>query len=166
MLGFCRVDVKLLGPDQEYEAPATVVAFRLRVWPEQTGVLLEAEGEEGDELTTTEVVPAAPVHPFTVTVTEYVPAFAEDTPAIEGFRVASVKLLGPDHVYVAPDTAPADKLSVNPEQIGLLLDAEGADGVWKIVTEVVPAGLGQPPTVAVNEYVPALVVATLAMVGF
>lgn len=70
MLGFCKVEVNPFGPDHEYAAPETVVAFRLSVWPEHTGLDDPADGEEGEEFTTTAVVPAGPVHPFTVTVTE------------------------------------------------------------------------------------------------
>lgn len=128
-----------------------MVAFRLKVCPEQTGELLPAEGEVGELFTTTVVVPAGPVHPLTVTVTEYVPASVVETPPIVGNWVASVKPFGPLQAYVAPETVPADKLSVNPAQIGLLLDAEGAEGVWLMVTETVPAVLGHPPTVAVTE---------------
>jgi hypothetical protein len=46
----------------------------------------------------------------------------------------------------------AVRLMSNPEQTGVLLPATGADGVWKIVTEIVPAGLSaQPGTNAVTE---------------
>ena len=97
MFGFCSVEEKLFGPDHEYVAPITVVAFKLSVCPEQTGVLLPAEGEDGALFTMTVVVPIGPVHPFTVAVTEYVPALEEVTPLIVGFCVASVNVFGPLH---------------------------------------------------------------------
>ena len=106
-----------------------MVALRLSVCPEHTGVLLPAEGEEGDELTTTEVVPAAPVHPFVVIVKEYDPASAEETPATEGSSMVEVKLFGPVQAYVAPAMVGALKFRVNPAQMGLLLDMDGAAGV-------------------------------------
>jgi hypothetical protein len=51
-------------------APVIVLAVRLREAVEQTGLLLEATGESGVELTTTEVVPAGPVQLPTVAITE------------------------------------------------------------------------------------------------
>lgn len=71
---------------------------------------------------------------------------------IIGFCEASVKLLGPVQVYVAPAIVPADKLSAEPAQTGELLLEEGTDGVWLIVTAVVPGELGgHPPTTALTE---------------
>ena len=78
-------ELNALGPVQEYVAPANVLDVRFNVVPEQTGLLLPAVGADGGGLTTTTVVPAGPVHPATVMVTEYVPASATTTPAIEGF---------------------------------------------------------------------------------
>lgn len=60
----------------------------------------------------------------------------------------------------------AVKLKFCPVQTGELLPAEGADGVWLIVTEVVPTGPVHPFSVAVTEYIPDASVVTLAMVGF
>ena len=62
-----------------------------------------------------------------------------------------MKLFGPVHVYVAPEIVPAVKLKVVPRQTGVLLDAEGAPGVWLMVTEVVLAELPHPLTIAVTE---------------
>jgi hypothetical protein len=47
--------------------------------------LLETTGVAGAEFTAAVTVPAALVHPFTVTVNEYVPVAAAVAPAIEGF---------------------------------------------------------------------------------
>ena len=86
ILGFCNADEKLLGPVHAYVAPAIVLAVKLIGVPVQTGLLLPAVGAAGVGLTTTTVVPAGLVaQPGTVTVTEYVPASATTTPAIEGF---------------------------------------------------------------------------------
>ena len=63
--------------------------------PSQTGLLEDAVGVAGVGLTTTLVVPAADVQPATVTVTEYVPAFAVVAEGIVGFWSADVKPSGP-----------------------------------------------------------------------
>jgi hypothetical protein len=68
-VGFCAEDVKLFGPVQLYVAPLTVGVLRLKVVPEQTGLLLLAVGVAGVELTVTVVEPAAEAQPLTVTVT-------------------------------------------------------------------------------------------------
>lgn len=71
IVGFCNVEVKLLGPFQEYVAPAIVLADKLSVLPEQTGELLDAEGAAGSGVTETVTIPAGPVHPAAeVVVTE------------------------------------------------------------------------------------------------
>ena len=70
MLGSSSVEVKLFGPVQLYVAPAMVLAVRLSVCPEHTGVLLPGVGADGIALTVAEVVPAGPAQPETVTVTE------------------------------------------------------------------------------------------------
>ena len=72
-----------------------VEAVRLIVEPTQRGLLLDAVGAAGIALTTTVVVPAGPVHPATVAVTEYVPALAATEVAIDGFCVEAVKPFGP-----------------------------------------------------------------------
>ena len=53
--------------------------------PEHTVLLLPAVGTAGVWLIVTTVVPAAPVHPEVVAVTEYVPDAAVVTPAMVGF---------------------------------------------------------------------------------
>jgi hypothetical protein len=63
--------------------------------PEQTGVLLDAVGVAGVAFTTTAVVPNAEVHPFTVTVTLYVPAIATVALVRVGFWVDAENELGP-----------------------------------------------------------------------
>jgi hypothetical protein len=69
MDGFCTDEAKLFGPVQLYVAPATAGVERLIVFPEHTGVLLDAVGVAGVEFTTTAVVPTPDVHPLAVTVT-------------------------------------------------------------------------------------------------
>ena len=54
-----------------------------------------ATGAAGLAFTITSVVPAEPVQPFTVAVTEYVPEAAIVALGIEGFCNAEVKPLGP-----------------------------------------------------------------------
>ena len=61
--------MKLLGPVQEYEVPV-LLAVKLRVFPEHTGVLLPATGAAGIGLIVTDVVPAGLVHDPVVAVTE------------------------------------------------------------------------------------------------
>ena len=70
IVGFCEAEEKLFGPVHAYVAPDMVAAVKLRVVPTQMGELLPAVGATGVALMVTEVVPAAPVHPATVTVTE------------------------------------------------------------------------------------------------
>ena len=71
MVGSSSVDVKLLGPVQLYVAEATVAEKSESVEPEQIGPLLDTGvGAAGIELIVAAVVPAGPVQPETVTVTE------------------------------------------------------------------------------------------------
>ena len=77
----------------------------------------------------TVVVPAIPVQPFSVAVTEYVPAFTVVAAVMTGFCVGSEKPFGPVHAYVDPPTVLAVKLRSLPEQSGALLDATGVAGV-------------------------------------
>ena len=65
---------------------------------------MDAVGVAGVAFTTTFVVPAADVQPFTVIVTAYVPALAVVMVAMLGFCCADVKPFGPVHAYVAPAT--------------------------------------------------------------
>ena len=46
------------------------------------------------------------------------------------------------------------RFNVEPSQIGLLLPGVGAAGVAFTITAIVPAGPGQPFTIATTEYVP------------
>ena len=149
--GFCNDEENPLGPVHEYVAPATALVVRFNVDPTQIGLLLDGDGVAGTGLTVTEVVPAGLVHPFTVTVTEYVPLAATVAFAIEGFCNVEKKRFGPIHEYVAPTTLLAFKFKVLPAQSGLLLDAVGADGIGFTVTVTVPAGPVHPLTVAVTE---------------
>ena len=96
IVGFCTADAKLFGPFHEYVVPVELAA-KLNVVPEQTGLLLVAVGAEGVMLMVTETVPADPVHPFLVAVTEYVPDSAVVALAIVGFCKVEVKLFGPFH---------------------------------------------------------------------
>src|SRR5213083_2526894 len=89
--GFCCEDVKPFGPVHEYVAPLTVGVESEIIAPSQYGPLLPAVGVAGAGLMTTLVVPAAEVQPLTVTVTEYVPAFAVVALARVGFCCDEVK---------------------------------------------------------------------------
>ena len=60
-------------------------AFKFNVDPAQIGPFEDAVGAAGIVFTTTAVVPAGPVQPVTVAVTEYVPAPAVVILLIEGF---------------------------------------------------------------------------------
>ena len=62
-----------------------LLAVRLSVFPTQRGLLLPAAGAAGLVFIITEVVPAKPVQPFSVAVTEYVPAAATVAAVITGF---------------------------------------------------------------------------------
>ena len=63
------MDEKLFGPVQFQDTPVTV-EVKFKVCPEQSGVLLPSVGEAGPTFTVTAIVPAEPVHPATVAVTE------------------------------------------------------------------------------------------------
>jgi len=95
LVGFCSADTKAFGPVQLYVAPATVGVVRVKVVPEQTGLLLPAVGVEGIGLTVTTTIPAALVQPPTVTITEYVPDAATVAFGMDGFCNADEKLFGP-----------------------------------------------------------------------
>jgi hypothetical protein len=84
--------------------------------PAQYGPALLAVGVAGIALTTTFVVPAAEVQPFTVIVTEYVPASAIVALARVGFCCVEVKPFGPVHAYVAPVTVGVESAIVAPAQ--------------------------------------------------
>ena len=70
--------------------------------------------------------------------------------AIVGFCALDVKLFGPVHEYVAPDTVEAVSDNVEPAQTAPPLPAVGADGIALTVALVVPAKLVQPVTVTVT----------------
>src|SRR5438067_8920232 len=93
------------------------------------------------------VLPAAEVQPFTVIVTEYVPASAVVALARVGFCCADVKPFGPVHAYVAPLTNAVDSEIVAPWQYGPPLLAGVVAGFAFTTTFVVPAAEGQPLTV-------------------
>src|SRR5207244_10327723 len=110
-------------------------------------------GVAGLALTTTFVVPAAEVQPFTVMVTEYVPASAVVALARVGFCTAEMKPFGPVHEYVAPLTNAVLSEIVAPSQYGPPLLAVGVEGMALTTTFVVPAAGVQPLTVVVHEEV-------------
>ena len=134
--------------------------------PAQYGPPLLAVGVAGVAFTTTFVVPAADVHPLTVTVTEYVPASPSAAFARVGFCAEEVKLFGPVHEYVAPLTVGVKSWMVAPTQYGPPFVAVGVAGVALTTTFVVPAALVHPLTVIVTEYVPASAVVAFVRVGF
>jgi len=142
--------VNEFGPVHEYVAPATAGVERLSALPAQIGELLDALGAAGVALITTAVVPKADVHPFTVTVTLYVPAIATVALVRDGFCKADTNEAGPVQEYVAPATAGVERLSVLPEQTGVLLDAVGAAGVALTTTAVVPTAEIHPFVVTVT----------------
>jgi len=158
--------VKPFGPVHEYVAPGTVGVESWIVAPSQYGPPLLAVGVAGIALTTTFVVPAAEVQPFTVMVTEYVPASAVVALERVGFCADEVKPFGPVHEYVAPETVGVESWMVAPSQYGPPLEAVGVAGVAFTTTLVVPAAEVQPLTVIVTEYVPASAVVALERVGF
>lgn len=166
MEGLCTEEVKPFGPVQLYVAPTMPEAERLSVSPAQIGELQDAAGAGGVVFTVTFTVPAALVHPLTVTVTEYVPAAAALTPLMTGFCSDEEKPFGPVQLYVAPGTAVLNRLSAAPVQTGLLLETPGAEGIGLTITLVVPGGPVQLPTDAVTEYVPASAAVAAAMTGF
>jgi len=96
--------------------------------PAQTGELLPAVGAAGAGFTTTAAVPAALVHPPTVTVTLYVPAIAAVAEGRVGFCNADVNEEGPVHAYVAPVTVGVDNVIVPPAHTGELAVAVGVAG--------------------------------------
>jgi hypothetical protein len=144
--------VNPFGPVHAYVAPLTVGVDSEIVAPAQYGPAFDAVGVAGIGLTTTFVVPAAEVQPFTVTVTEYVPASAVVAFVRVGVRNADVNPFGPVHAYVAPVTVGVDSEIVAPAQYGPVLDAVGVEGTAFTVTTVgADAALVQPePSVMVT----------------
>jgi hypothetical protein len=135
------------------------------VAPAQYGPPFDAVGVAGDGFTTTFVVPAADVQPFTGTVTEYVPASAVVEFDRLGFCDDEVNPFGPVHEYVPPLTVGVDNAIVLPAQYGPPFDAVGVAGTVLTTTFVVPAADVQPLTVTVTEYVPASAVVAFDRVG-
>ena len=132
----------------------------------QTGPLFPAVGAEGGGVSVTVTVPADPVHPFVVAVTEYVPTLEVVTPVMTGFCDVDEKLFGPLHAYVVPVELAVSETSL-PGQTGELLPATGAAGEALIVTVADPdPPAAHPGTVTETEYVPAAAVLTPAMLGF
>ena len=121
------------------------------VAPSQYGPPFEAVGVAGVAFTTTFVVPAAEVQPFTVIVTEYVPASAVVAPERVGFCADDVNPFGPVHEYVAPETVGVESEIVAPSQYRPPFDAVGVAGAALTTTFVVPAAEVQPLTVTVTE---------------
>jgi hypothetical protein len=113
---------------------------------DETGALTTGSG-----LTVTFVFPAALAQPFTVTVTEYVPALPVATDAIPGFCDDEVNPPGPVHEYVAPATFGVVRFNAAPTQRGPLLAAVGVAGFGFTTTVVFPAALVHPLTVMVTE---------------
>jgi hypothetical protein len=101
--------------------------------------------------TATTVVPAALVHPLTVTVKLYVPAMAVVADDLTGFCNVDVNPPGPDQLYIAPATAEVVRLMLFPVHTGLLLVVEGVEGKGVIPMLTVAIGLVHPPTVTVSE---------------
>src|SRR5207249_2832775 len=97
--GFCCAELKPFGPVHEYVAPETNAVESEIVAPSQYGPPLLAVGVAGVAFTTTFVVPAAEGQPFTVMVTEYVPASAVVALARVGFCCDDVKPFGPVQEY-------------------------------------------------------------------
>src|SRR3954466_7199288 len=141
-VGFCRDEAKPFWPLQAYVAPATVGVESAIVPPSQYGPPFDAVGVAGVGLTTTFVVPAALVQPFTVIVTEYVPASAVVAFVRVGFCCVDVKPFGPVHEYVAPLTNGVESEIVAPSQYGPPFDAVGVAGVALTTTLGLPGAGG------------------------
>jgi hypothetical protein len=110
-------------------APVIALAVSERVVPEQTETLAGTIGAAVMVFTVTIVVPAEPVHPLTVAVTEYVPLIAAVALALtSGFCSVDVKPLGPVQLYVAPEIVLAVSERLLPAQTGPVFPAVGAAG--------------------------------------
>jgi hypothetical protein len=84
IVGFWLVEEKLLGPVQLKDVPV-LLAPRLMFCPAHIGEFAVAVGAAGIGFTTTATVPAGPVHPAAVAVTEYTPAATVPAEVIVGF---------------------------------------------------------------------------------
>src|SRR5258706_16435886 len=98
------------------------------VAPWQYGPPLVAVGVAGAGFTTTFVVPAAEVQPFTVIVTEYVPASAVAAFARVGFCWLEGKAFGPVQDFGGPGMIGEESWMVAPSQYGPALLAAGVGG--------------------------------------
>ncbi len=68
--GFCKLEVKPLGPVQKYTAPAMVLAVKLMVPPKLTGLFEPAVGVVGSGFTVTGMIFEAAEQPaWLVTLT-------------------------------------------------------------------------------------------------
>lgn len=82
--GFCNDDEKLFGPVHVY-VPLVADDVRLMASPSHTGEFDPAVGVAGIGFTVTLVVASADTQPFSVTVSEYVPASASVEAVMVGF---------------------------------------------------------------------------------
>ena len=69
-VGICEEEVKPFGPVQAYIAPVTFAVLKFKFEPVHIGPLLLTVGVDGIGFTVTDVLPAALVQLFTVTVNE------------------------------------------------------------------------------------------------
>jgi hypothetical protein len=129
--------------------PVVVEAVRLIASPVHTGVFEPMAGVPGVALMVTATVDTAEVHPFSVMVTEYVPASASVAGVTIGFCTDDEKLLGPLQEYV-PVAADEVRLSASPVQTGEFDPATRAAGVALIITVDVASEEEQPLTVTVR----------------
>src|SRR5262249_37171905 len=134
-----------------YVAPLTAGVDSEIVCPRQNGPPFDGAGVAGIGLTTTLVVPAGEVQPFTVTVSEDVPPSVVAALARVGVWSDEGKPFGPVHAYVAPATAGVERKIVEPSQYGPLFDGAGVAGVGLTVTLIGDDGaLAQPAVVVVT----------------
>ena len=145
-------------PVEEVAEMMAVSLFAQTVW-------LEEAVTTAGELITTFSVPTALVHPFTVIVSEYVPASAVVTLLIVLFCEEELYPFGPVQEYVAPAVAETVSDKFEPTQSGLLLFGFGVAGVV-FTTTVTVAGALEQPLLTTTVYVPAAAVVTFGIAGF
>lgn len=109
-------------------------AFKFKAAPSHTGPLFDAAGAEGVAFITIVLVPALLEQPFTVAVTEYVPALVNIVFAKDGFCTVEMKPPGPVQLYVALAVVDVVKFKVLPVHTGELLAIGGVPGLGVIVT--------------------------------
>jgi hypothetical protein len=130
--------------------------------PEHTGLLVDAVGEDGAELTVTSVVVLVLPQELLI-VTVYVPLATVVAPLIVGFCELEVNPLGPVHEYVNGVLPLADeelRIRSAPEQTGPLFEAVGIDGAeQEFITTKVSVSSAKSPALTeartVKVYVPA-----------